>query len=137
MATPTHEWVGYYDDIEAGTVSNTFYRRVVYTDDNIQIVYMSLLPNEEIGLEVHPEITQFFRVEQGVGIAIIADVSYALGNGIAFAVPKGVYHNIINVSDVEDLKLYTIYTPPQHPPGTVQLLKPKTTRPSSLKETRR
>jgi mannose-6-phosphate isomerase-like protein (cupin superfamily) len=125
MSTPTHPWVGYYDDIETSTISNTAYRRVMYTDGNIQIVYMSLLPNEEIGMEVHPKTTQFFRVEQGVGIAIIGGVSYAINNGIAFAVPKGVYHNIINVSSTEELKLYTIYTPPQHPPGTVHLLKPQ------------
>ena len=114
----------YYDDIEHSTISNTAYRRVVYSDCNIQIVYMSLLPNEEIGMEVHPETTQFFRVEQGAGIAIIGDVSYAIGDGIAFVIPKGTYHNIINASSVDELKVYTIYSPPQHPPGTLQYARP-------------
>lgn len=120
----------YYDNIEVSTIDNEYYRNVVYTDKNIQIVEMRLRPEEEIGLERHPGTTQFFRIEQGVGLAYVASTPtgddlniYALTDGVAFAVPPNYLHNVVNLSKAEDLKLYTIYSPPHHPPGTKEFLK--------------
>lgn len=118
----------YYDNIEASTIDNRYYRNVVYTDHNIQIVEMRLRPQEEIGLERHPGLTQFFRIESGIGMAQIEGAHseltyYALSDGVAFAVPPNHLHNVINLSKTEDLKLYTIYSPPNHPPGTKELTK--------------
>lgn len=117
----------YYDNIELSTIDNEYYRNVVYTDENIQIVEMSLRPGIEIGLERHPETTQFFRIESGFGLARVDDTYYILENGIAFAVPPNHLHNVTNLSETEDLKLYTIYSPPVHPPGTKELLKKEST----------
>jgi mannose-6-phosphate isomerase-like protein (cupin superfamily) len=113
----------YYDDIEMSAIDNVSYRDVMYTDKNIQIVLMSLRPGVEIGLERHPGTTQFFRVESGVGIAQIHDKYYALTDGIAFAVPPNALHNVANIGS-EELKLYTIYSPPVHPSHTKEKEKP-------------
>jgi mannose-6-phosphate isomerase-like protein (cupin superfamily) len=115
----------FYDNLEENTIKNDNYRNVRYTDEHIQIVYMSLLPQEEIGLEVHDDTTQFFRIEQGQGKAIISGKEYDLYNGIGITVPQGHYHNIINTSKTEKLKLYTIYSPAHHPPNTLQKFKPR------------
>ncbi len=113
----------YYDDIEYATLHNNNYRKVVNTiPDSMQLVLMSLLPGEEIGMEVHPHTTQFFRIEKGMGIADIGGKLYILNDGISIIVPPGVYHNIRNISGTEKLKLYTIYTPPEHHPGTIERL---------------
>jgi mannose-6-phosphate isomerase-like protein (cupin superfamily) len=115
----------FYDNLEENTIKNDNYRNVRYTDEHIQIVYMSLLPQEEIGMEVHEDTTQFFRIEQGQGKAIISGKEYDLYNGIGITVPQGHYHNIINTSKTEKLKLYTIYSPAHHPPNTLQKFKPR------------
>lgn len=90
---------------------------------------MSLPPKSDIGSEIHPHITQFFRIESGDGLAEVVakdNLTYmVLTDGIALTIPAGVRHNIINVSSTTSLKLYTIYTPPQHPPGTIHRVKPK------------
>lgn len=104
----------YHDDIEYVTKHNTSYRKVLATTPNMQLVIMSLEPGEEIGLEIHPYITQFFRIEQGNGIAIINNLEYELRDGVALIVPLNTEHNIINTSKTERLKLYTIYSPPNH-----------------------
>ncbi len=111
---------GYYDNIEQLTLENTNFRQVVYTAAGCQLVLMSLLPGEEIGMEVHEEGDQFFRFESGTGKVIIDDTSYAVGDGDAVIVPVGARHNVINVSESEALKLYTIYAPPHHKDGTVR-----------------
>jgi len=113
----------YYANIEADVVSNPAYRRVMYTDPYLQLVYMSLKPTEEIEMEIHA-VTQFFRIESGNGVAIIDGISYELGDGTSFIVPAGHQHYVRNTSSTNALKLYTIYAPPQHDPYTYQLTKP-------------
>ena len=110
----------FYDNIETVTIQNKNYRSVVYTDENIQIVLMSLPPKSEIGTEIHQGTTQFFRIEKRMGLCIIEDKGFILNDGISFAVPPGQVHNVINTSSSKHLKLYTIYSPPHHPKGLVQ-----------------
>lgn len=104
----------YHENIEQVTINNKNYREVVATTPNMQLVLMSLKPNEDIGLEIHPYITQFIRVERGEGVAIIDDKTYELFDGTAIIIPLNTEHNIINTSNYKDLKLYTIYSPPNH-----------------------
>lgn len=104
----------YHDDINYVTEHNTNYREVLSTTPNLQLVIMSLRPGEEIGTEIHPYITQFFRIEQGEGLAIVNGIAHELYPGIALIVPLNTEHNIINTSKTKALKLYTIYTPPNH-----------------------
>lgn len=111
---------GYKDNIENSTRENTDFRRVLYTGDRLQLVLMSLKPGEEIGLEVHEENDQFFRFEAGRGKVIIDTTEYEVGDGDAVIVPRGAEHNVVNVSDKEDLKLYTLYAPPHHADGIIR-----------------
>lgn len=113
----------YYSNIENDTIQNRSYRRVHYTDDNIQIVLMALRSKEEIGEERHPGCTQFIRIEQGIGLAIVEGKGYILQDGTALTIPPGQLHNIINTS-VETMHLYTIYSPPQHPHDAHDVTKP-------------
>jgi mannose-6-phosphate isomerase-like protein (cupin superfamily) len=109
---------GFTGDIEALTVGNGDFRRVLYTGHNLQLVVMSLKPGEQIGAEVHDDRDQFFRVEQGVARIEIDGVAHEVGaDGVAI-VPQGARHNVINAG-AEDLKLYTLYGPPEHIDGTV------------------
>lgn len=108
----------YYLNIETETLENTAYRRVLYTTSNMQLVLMSLAPGEEIGQEQHPHTSQFIRVEAGHGLAIIDNKRYCLSDGMIVVIPPNAPHNIINTSAI-DLKFYTIYTPPEHPPSTL------------------
>lgn len=112
--------IPYYDNIEEASISNKAYRKVVYTDTNIQVVLMNLKPKVNIGMEVHSDTTQFFRIEKGSGLAIINGKGYILTDGVALVVPPGAKHDIINTSSSEDLHLYTIYSPPHHPPNLVE-----------------
>lgn len=105
-------------DLERVTMDNQYFRRVIYTDNNIQIVLMSIRPNHEIGMEVHNYSTQFIRVENGEGIAELGNTRYDLYDGVSVTVPPGTYHNIINQSEV-DMKLYVIYSPPLHEEGEI------------------
>jgi len=114
---------GFYANIEKETLENENYRKVLYTVKHNQIVLMSLKPGEEIGMEVHPENDQFFRIEKGRGKAIIDGSEYELEDGVAILVPAGAEHNIINTSETEELKLYTIYCPPHHKDGIVRKTK--------------
>lgn len=114
---------GFKSAIEKETVDNSDFRRVLYTSKHSQLVLMSLLPNEEIGLETHNENDQFFRVEKGSGKCIIDGSEYTLADGDAIVVPVGAQHNIINTSATEPLKLYTIYSPPHHKDGIVRATK--------------
>ena len=102
---------GFSIDIEEATLENKNFRKVLYTSKHNQLVLMSLKPLEEIGMEVHEENDQFFRFERGLGMCIIDDNEYEVGDGFAVVVPAGAQHNIINISETEELKLYTIYSP--------------------------
>lgn len=106
-------------NIERDTLANDDYRRVIFTGRNIQLVLMTLRPGEEIGTETHDEHDQFIRVETGTGKVLVNRKEYPLGHGIAAVIPAGVEHNVINTSSTETLRLYTLYSPPEHPGGTV------------------
>ena len=108
----------YVTDIEEKTLGNENFREVLNTTDRSQLVVMTLQPGEEIGTEVHGDIDQFLRIEAGTGKAILDGKEYPLKDGSAVVVAAGVEHNIINTSKDQPLKLYTIYTPPEHPDGT-------------------
>jgi len=108
---------GFVQDIEAITMRNTDFRRVLYTAKGCQLVVMALRPREEIGQEVH-ELDQFFRVEDGTGEAVLDGVRTAIRPGFAVLVPAGATHNIINTGSVP-LRLYTLYAPPNHRDGVV------------------
>ena len=111
---------GFSTNIEADTLANEDYRRVVFTGKNTQLVLMNLQPGEEIGRETHEGHDQFIRVESGHGEALMDGQVYPLSDGSALVIPSGVEHNVSNTSAEEPLKLYTLYSPPEHPDGTVQ-----------------
>ena len=111
---------GYKDNIEKLTIENIDFRRVLYTGDRSQLVLMSLKPGEEIGAEVHEDNDQFFRFEKGEGKVVIDNTEYEVSDGDAVVVPRGAEHNVVNSSQTEDLKLYTIYSPPHHADGIVR-----------------
>lgn len=114
---------GYFANIEEDTIDNNDFRRVLYSGHHMQLVLMSLLPNEEIGMEVHEENDQFFRFEAGNGRVVIDDNSYDVSDGSVIIVPAGAKHNVINLSSSEPLKMYTIYSPPHHKDGIVRVTK--------------
>ena len=114
---------GFNANIENDTLANQDFRRVLYTGKHSQLVLMSLRPNEEIGVETHPDNDQFFRFEAGQGKCIIDGNEYALADGSVIVVPAGAEHNIINTSATQELKLYTIYSPPHHKDGVVRRAK--------------
>ena len=114
---------GFKANIEELTAKNTFFRQVLHTSHNFQLVVMALKPNEEIGFEVHEENDQFFRFESGIGKVIIDERNSDVKNGDCAIIPKGARHNIINMSDTEYLKFYTIYGPPHHKDKTIHKTK--------------
>lgn len=111
---------GYVIDLEKETVANSDFRRVLYTGHHTQLVLMSLAPNEEIGSEVHPNIDQFFRFDSGSGKVVINGVEHEISDGFGVIVPAGAEHNVINTSADKPLKLYTLYSPPEHIDGTIR-----------------
>jgi len=113
--------MGYIDNIEDKTKENSNFRTVLYTGSHMQLVVMSLKPGEDIGEEVHNTVDQFFRFEEGEGKVIIDGEESIVGEDMVVIVPAGSLHNIINTSETEDLKLYTIYAPANHPEGTVHV----------------
>ncbi|MFZ0256441.1 MAG: cupin domain-containing protein [Gammaproteobacteria bacterium] len=115
--------VGYVTNIEKDTLENEDYRRVLFTGKNTQLVLMTLQPGEEIGSEVHEEHDQFIRVEAGTGVVQLNREEHALTDGTAVVIPAGVEHNVVNTSSDETLRLYTLYSPPEHPDGTVHRTK--------------
>lgn len=119
---------GHTTNIEKDTLENNNFRKVLYTGKHSQLVLMSLAPKEEIGMEVHEENDQFFRFEKGQGKCIIDGNEYDIGDGVAIVVPAGAQHNIINTSDTEELKLYTIYSPAHHKDGIVRQTKEEAER---------
>lgn len=114
---------GFNGNIEEMTLANDNFRKVLYTGAHSQLVLMSLKPREEIGMEVHPDNDQFFRFEKGEGQVIIDGNEYQVADGSAIVVPAGAQHNVINVSDADPLKLYTIYSPAHHKDGIVRATK--------------
>jgi len=114
---------GYTTNIEEETIANKNFRKVLYTAKHMQLVLMSLKPNEEIGMETHPENDQFFRFEQGIGKCIIDGNEYEVKDGSAVIIPAGSKHNVVNTSDTEELKMYTIYSPAHHKDGIIRATK--------------
>lgn len=110
-------------NIEQLTLENNNFRKVLYTLKGMQLVLMSLKPGEEIGAEVHPENDQFFRFESGKWKVLIDESVYEVEDGSVIIVPKGSNHNVINTSDTEELKMYTIYTPAHHKDGVIHATK--------------
>jgi len=111
---------GYLTNIERDTIANADYRRVVYTGKHTQLVLMMLRPGEEIGLETHTGHDQFIRVEAGSGYVQLDGKRHQVEDGSAVVIPSGAEHNVVNSSRTEPLRLYTLYSPPEHPDGTVQ-----------------
>lgn len=111
---------GYIADIEAETINNTDYRRVLYTGQKTQLVVMSIEPGEEIGNEVHDEHDQFIRIESGQAKVILNRTQeHMLETDFCVIIPAGVAHNVVNTGN-QTLKLYTLYSPPEHKDGLVQ-----------------
>lgn len=114
---------GYKGNIEKLTLENENFREVLYTAEHLQLVLMTLKPGEEIGLEVHEDTDQFFRFERGEGEVIVNETEYAVGDGDSVIVPAGAQHNVINTSETDALRLYTIYAPAHHQDGVVRATK--------------
>jgi mannose-6-phosphate isomerase-like protein (cupin superfamily) len=116
--------IEYVGSIEKETLENTYFRQVLFTGKHTQLVVMSLQPGEDIGDEVHWGVDQFFRIEQGEARFVFSEKQVRLAReGDAVIVPAGTYHNVINASKTAPLKLYTLYSPPNHPDGTVHKTK--------------
>jgi mannose-6-phosphate isomerase-like protein (cupin superfamily) len=114
---------GFKSNIEKDTLDNGNFRKVLYTGKNSQLVLMNLKPKQEIGMEVHSGVDQFFRFEAGTGKVLIDRNEYEVVDGDAVIVPAGSQHNVVNTSETENLKLYTIYSPPEHKDGTLHATK--------------
>jgi mannose-6-phosphate isomerase-like protein (cupin superfamily) len=114
---------GFKSNIEKETLGNGNFRRVLYTGKHSQLVLMNLKPGEEIGEEVHKTVDQFFRFEKGEGLVSIDGIKHKVTDGDAVIVPAGAKHNVTNTSKTTELKLYTIYSPPEHQDGTVRKTK--------------
>ena len=111
--------MSYITNIERETLENDYFRKVLYTTERSQLVVMALKPGEEIGMEVHETHDQFIRIEQGEALVSLDGVETAVKDDDAIVIPAGTQHNVTNTSEDTDLKLYTIYTPPEHPDGTI------------------
>ena len=115
---------GYVGHIEQQTLKNNYFRQVLFTSKYCQLVVMCLQAGEEIGNEVHPAVDQFFRIEEGEAKFVFnGKEEHMVHDGDAVVVPAGTYHNVINTSKTKTLKLYTVYSPPNHPDGTVHKTK--------------
>ncbi|KKT34398.1 MAG: hypothetical protein UW35_C0009G0016 [Candidatus Collierbacteria bacterium GW2011_GWF2_44_15] len=114
---------GFHTNIEKDTLENNYFRKVLFTGVHTQLVLMSLKPKEEIGMETHEDVDQFFRFESGVGKSILNGEEADLKADDVLIVPAGTEHNIINTSETEPLKIYTLYSPPNHPVGTIHVTK--------------
>ena len=118
---------GFVTNVEKETLKNSDFRRVLYTGKHSQLVLMSIRPGEEIGEETHEDIDQFFRFEGGEGKVIIDGVEHLVKDGNGVIVPAGAKHNVVNTSKHVDLRLYTIYSPPEHQDGVVRHTKKEAT----------
>lgn len=123
--------MAFVSNIEDDTIRNRNFRKVVFTSSNpkgMQMTLMTLKPKEEIGMEIHPHTDQFLRIEKGKGVLVIGkegDEIYDIADGTGIIIPAGTWHNVINEDSRSHLKLYSIYTPPEHKKGLVQKTKPK------------
>ncbi len=115
---------GYVGSIEKQTLKNDYFRQVLFTGKHTQLVVMCLQPGEEIGNEVHEHVDQFFRIEEGEAKFVFnGKEEHHVKEADAVVVPAGTYHNVINTSKTKALRLYTLYSPPNHPDGTVHKTK--------------
>ena len=110
---------GFSINIETKTIANKYFRQVLYTTKRSQLVIMTLQPGEEIGMEHHEGHDQFIRVEEGEGVAILDGEKHRLEDGVAVVIPAGTEHNVINTTQTAPMRLYTLYTPPEHPDGII------------------
>lgn len=110
----------YTENIQSLVEQNNSYRKVIFTGNNQQLVLMSIGPNDSIPMEIHEEHDQFIRIESGEGIGIVGGTEYILKDDSAIIIPAGMPHQIINTNSTEQLKLYTIYSPPEHPKNLIQ-----------------
>ncbi len=113
----------FVENLEKQTVENTNFRKVISTNAHSQLVLMNLKSMEDIGIETHDKVDQFFRIEEGVGKAVLNGTEYEFSAGFGIVIPAGTEHNIINTSATEQLKVYTIYSPANHPDGTIHASK--------------
>lgn len=113
---------GHVINIEKAAIENNYFRKVLYTAKNLQLVLMSLKPGEDIGEEVH-QLDQFIRIESGEGKAILNGTAYSINDGYSVIVPAGTRHNLVNTSSSKPLKIYTLYSPPNHLDGTIHKTK--------------
>lgn len=114
---------GFVTNIEEASLRNEFFREVLYTDNRMQLVVMSLKPGEDIGMETHVDVDQFIRVESGEGKAILNGIEHPLTDGSVIVVPQGVEHDVVNTSLEHPMKLYTLYAPPHHKDKTIHKTK--------------
>ncbi len=114
---------GYSVNIEQKVLAGNNFREVLYTTKRSQLVIMTLQAGEEIGLEHHTGHDQFIRVEAGEGYAVLDGERHALSDGVAVVIPAGTEHNVVNTSTTEVMRLYTLYTPPEHPDGIIHATK--------------
>ncbi len=110
---------GYVSNLEKLTTDNKNFREVLFTAPHTQLVLMSLKPKEDVGMEIHPDVDQFIRIEAGKGQVILDGEKHTLLSGYAVVIPAGTEHDVINTSDTEPLKLYSVYGPPNHKAGTI------------------
>ncbi len=114
---------GYVAHLEDETKKNSLFRRVLYTGAHCQLVLMSIKPKDDIGMEVHEDNDQFFRIDAGEGKVVISGIEHAVKDGDGIVVPAGTEHNVVNTSPTKDLRLYTLYSPPHHKDGTIHRTK--------------
>jgi mannose-6-phosphate isomerase-like protein (cupin superfamily) len=115
---------GFFGSIEGLTLKNDYFRNVLFTGKHCQLVVMCLQPGEEIGNEVHADVDQFFRIEKGEAKFVLNGKEEHVAHATdAVVVPAGTYHNVINTSKSQQLKLYTVYAPPNHAAGTIHKTK--------------
>lgn len=118
----------YVVNIHTATIQNDYFRTVLWTGTHLQLTLMSIPVGGDIGLEIHPELDQFLRIEQGEGMVMMGNSRDRLyfrrpvGDDSAILIPAGTWHNLINTGN-KPIKLYSIYAPPQHPPGTIHITK--------------
>jgi mannose-6-phosphate isomerase-like protein (cupin superfamily) len=115
---------GFVGAIEELTIKNEFFRKVLFTGTHCQLVVMCLQPGEEIGREVHNDVDQFFRLEEGEARFVLNDTEEHIARAAdAVVIPAGTVHNVINTSKTAPVRLYTVYSPPNHPEGTIHKTK--------------
>lgn len=117
-----------YRNIEKDTIENKFYRKVLFTTANQQLVLMSIKPKDDVPYEMHRDNDQFVRIEKGRGQLLVGPdkkPTHELSDGVSVVIPAGTWHQIVNTSDADDLKLYTVYSPPHHPRDLIEADKPK------------